>query len=68
MFSLYVGDIVLVDVAYVFWLPPNERSKHLGPDPERRRWEKGSKSLQLPINSPAPTPSSLIHKYMQTHT
>lgn len=25
--SLYVGDIVLVDVAYVFWLPPNERSK-----------------------------------------
>lgn len=35
MLSFYVCDIARVDVAYVFWLPPNDRSKHRGPDPER---------------------------------
>ena len=63
--SLYVGDIVVVDVAYVFWLPPNKRSKRWGPDPERRCWET---SLKSPASHKPLLPLPALWWYKQTHT
>lgn len=48
--SLHASDIVEVELVYVLWLPPNERSKPWGPDPERKRWEWSFKSLCFPCS------------------